>query len=56
MTSNTRALRAASATGERDLRDPETRRRFIFGDGPANPRHRATLLGDFLFFGALLRR
>lgn len=39
-----------------DLRDPEYRRRFIFGDEPKNSRHRATLLGDFLFFGALMRR
>jgi len=56
MTLNTRPAGYAGATPQTDLRDPEARRRFIFGDEPRNPKYRATLLGDFLFFGALLRR
>jgi hypothetical protein len=56
MTLNTRAPGTAGAAPEGDLRDPEYRRKFIFGDESRNPRYRATLLGDFLFFGALLRR
>ena len=56
MTTTTRAPGRAGATPDGDLRDPEFRRRFIFGDEPRNPKYRATLLGDYLFFGALLRR
>jgi hypothetical protein len=55
MTPSTRPPGNAGAP-ETDLRDPEVRRRFIFGEEPPNPRYRATPLGDFLFCGALLRR
>jgi hypothetical protein len=56
MTRDKRASGAAGALPDGDLRDPDYRRRFIFGDEPRNPKFRTTLLGDFLFFGALLRR
>lgn len=56
MTSTTRPPGSAGIAPDGDLRDPEYRQKFIFGDEPKNPRHRATLLGDFLFLGALLRR
>lgn len=56
MTRNTRASSNSGAAPDGDLRDPEYRRRFIFGEEPKNARLRSTLLGDFLFFGALLRR
>jgi hypothetical protein len=52
----TPSKRAPGATPDGDLRDPDYRRKFIFGDEPKNARYRSTLLGDFLFFGALLRR
>jgi hypothetical protein len=56
MTSKMQARGRAGALPEGDLRDPQYRLKFIFGDEPRNPNYRATLLGDFLFFGALLRR
>ena len=56
MTTTTTAAGRPGAAPVGDLRDPEYRRKFIFGDEPRNPRFRPTLLGDFLFFGALLRR
>jgi len=56
MTRNKRAASLAAAVPDGDLRDPGYRRKFIFGEEPRNPKYRPTLLGDFLFFGALLRR
>jgi hypothetical protein len=56
MTRDKRASGPAGAAPDGDLRDPDYRRKFIFGDEPHNPKYRATLLGDFLFFGALMRR
>ena len=45
--------RADAPTG--DLRDPEYRRRYIFGDEPRHPLH-DTRLSTFLLFGALMQR
>jgi hypothetical protein len=56
MTELKRSSRRPGAPPDGDQRDPEYRPRFIFGDESRNAKYRSTLLGDFLFFGALLRR
>lgn len=49
------AARSRRDAPQGDLRDPEYRNRYIFGDEPKHPLHNSQL-ATFLLFGTLMNR